>query len=238
MALTDYKRIEHVLHKERKIQGNTLKQSVFIIVMGLLFSISIQAQAGQPSIKPARTFGMGYAQRFLWYDTDHWNALIPSGKGLPELDGPLRLHGGVFYGYLTNWLVVGLSAYGSLQEKENEQGYTNFEGSFAGFFLEARKPLLYKFYGTAGLTFSCGRFHVGSMSEAGQGLSGHSDVFFAEPSLGIGYHIVNALNIKVFWSSLFGFLVKNDWVGEDEEHKVLPEGHMISLMLTYDIPSL
>jgi hypothetical protein len=180
---------------------------------------------------------MGYAQRFLFYDTDHWNGLIPPGQGLPELDGPLRLHGGTFYGYLTDWLTVGLSAYGSLQEEDNEYGYTNFEGSLAGFFVEAQKPLLYKFYGTAGLTLSCGRFHFGSMTEAGQGISGHTDTFFAEPALGLGYHILDFLHLKISWSSAFGFFVKNDWVGTDKESEVLPEGQMLSLMLTYDFPS-
>ncbi len=181
-------------------------------------------------------FGMGFGIKHLYYDYEKLNKLVYQDD-LPKLKGPLWLHGGEFYGHRKNWVTIGFSAYGALQEEQNDHGYTNYEGAMAGFFVEGSNRFKSDLYGRASFTLSCGRFNFASMYDNGNGVNGYANAMFAEPSLGLGYKILNRLDIILFWSSIYSINEHVTWVGSTQEKDVLVglEGNIIGLMVRSEL---
>jgi len=210
-----------------------MKKIRFIL---LILVVSVQFSAAQAFSKNNQdngeyTWGIEYSQRFLFFDNEKWNSLIPQGSNLPELGPTVRFHGFRFYVESNNWLCFGFSAYGALSEKRNENGYTNWEGAMAGFFFDVRRKLIFDLYGNIGFASGCGRFNFLSMDNSGTGISGYSNAFRFDPFIGISYYIMNQYILKSTISTFFDAWRAKDWVGTDQEKWVLPRGFMLSFTI-------
>jgi hypothetical protein len=204
---------------------------LFILSVFLFFNVSAQTDKKNKSIT------MGFCYRNLFIDMDKLNDLIPINESLPLLNSNVRFHGGTLYGDLTNWLSFGFSAYGALNQKSNDYGYTNWSGAMAGFYADIHKELFKNFYIGTNFTFSCGRFNFSSMNNNGVGINMYTDVFMPEPGAGIKYVLADKLLLKVDVSTIFSVFETNKNLGTNSDEFVKPKGIMLTFTVGYKFRS-
>ena len=204
---------------------------IILLIMTILVQLGSTQTSDNNDTRSKYLWGIEYSQRFLFHDQNKWNAVIPSGSGLPELGSTVRFHGFRFYVESKNRLCFGFSAYGALSEKNNDKGYTNWEGAMAGFFIDYRIKLLFDLHGNMGLTAGCGRFNFSSMENNGIGINGYTNALLFEPFIGFSYYIADRFIIKLTASTIFSFSRARDWVGTNQNEWVLPKGYILSFTI-------
>ena len=185
-------------------------------------------------------YGMGFGFRTLFIDTAKWNALVPTLPfgSLPQLSGPVYMHGGVFYGQLFDWLKVGLSGWGTAPELTNSYGMTGFNGAMVGFFGQAQYRIIENLYVSGGLTLSCGRFYFTSITGLGVGIRAVSGAIFFEPEASIGYRILDTFDLRISASCIFSLDPDLLWMGTGTKTRVDPWGPVVSMTLTFPIAGI
>lgn len=179
----------------------------------------------------ANGFTLSFSLRGLFLDTGEWNAMIPEGSGLPEINGLVRLHGATVAVPISNGLHFGMSGYGAKLNEANEFGYTTWNGAMAGLSLESIwASSTERAYGHIGGVLYCGTFTFSSTGLDGTGLAGYGGAFYLEPYIGVSYQLSDNLFIRGRISTVLSVLPGNAWAGgRDSGPDVLPSGPMLTV---------
>ncbi|MFP4460389.1 MAG: hypothetical protein ACLFSQ_12470 [Candidatus Zixiibacteriota bacterium] len=220
-----------------------MKRLIFIILMIPIISFAQNRfYQPDPKPKPKRNFGVGYTHRRVYIDDTYWNDRN-GGDGFSTVSAPLPLNGLSFFGKLSPSTLYGLRIFGGSLSSNNGIGETEFWGAMGGMFFEARKgKIVGDWYGSIGTTIYVGKFVFSSIAESDtanlNGIFGHTDALYTEPSVGIGYDFDGTMELKFYWSYVFSNFESSEWKssGEDIDYEVIPKGHAINFLFRFYIP--
>jgi hypothetical protein len=151
----------------------------------------------------------------------------------PQLEDNPQFHGMYFQGAFSDHILLGLFGYGSIQDKSNTVGYTNWGGGVAGTTIDYYKNWKIGFYLTSGIGIGCGRFSYNYSNFAGtDAVSVFSDAIYIEPQCSGGYNIREKLILSFECSYLLP-LVGNDYQSGADMPSAFPKGGMIGLSIGY-----
>ncbi len=214
-----------------------MKTITKLLIITMLFTtISAENKRERRFFEPSNSaFSMSYSQRVLFYNDSRFSKITPDGYAL--LDSPIRMHGGRFQGKLTHFLTIGLSAYGALDETENDSTYTTYWGALAGFFAELRKTILNeRITFLATFILSCGQFSFSTINNSGSGVYGFTNAFYFEPGIGIDIKLFRPLFFQCNYSYIVADAGTTNWYNGGDGESLSPFGHNIAFYLTYFFP--
>lgn len=187
--------------------------------------------------KKVRRFALYYQQKIYLHNFDEY--LKYQASDLPKLHKNARLHGAEFQGFLTDNIVIGLYANGTLNHKENSTGNTNWGGALACIFGQYRFDNQLGFFACPGLGLGCGRLnYASSRNDGSQSISIYSDAFYMEPMLSAGYSLKRKLYIKIDGAYICRISSNKYYSGNRNLADPFPNGFMLSASFGYRFPLL
>lgn len=202
---------------------------LILLVITMITSKSI-AQENEP-----RFFSMNYSQILYFASFQKLESI--QEQTLPTLKDNARFHGMKLQGAITENIIVGLYANGSLKDSKNDLGYTSWGGGIGVMTVDYRHHLSNTFFTSFGFGLGCGRFTYSSALWNGtESITSNTDAIFGEPNMKIGYILKKKL-ILTFEASYMFDIASNEYnVGAVNIPDVFPNGWIIGASIGYQFP--
>ena len=202
--------------------------SIITIFIGML-SLNINAQQNE-----YRFFSINYGQKIHFNNFDKFKD--HQNSALPELSANSRFHGMNMQGAVSDNVIVGLYGYGSLNDNENDLGYTNWGGGLAAVTGEYRFSFKSKLFISLGGGLGCGRFNYSSsLNDGSSSISVYSSAIFCEPKINIGYILKKKLIITIEASYMFNLHVSDNFTGSQNLSTAFPNAWFLGGTIGYQI---
>mgnify|MGYP003949405383 CR=1 FL=1 len=181
-----------------------------------------------------RFFSINYYQKLCIKD---FNYFAPKQNYLlPLLNNNARIHGMELQGAIMDRVIIGLSAFGSLNDNDNNNGYTSWGGATGTISAEYRYHIK-NFYISSGLGLGCGRFtYSTAFHDGSSSVTSHVDALFAEPKFKIGYVFMNKLILNADLSYIINLTGNEYNTGAEISSNVFPENLIIGVSIGYKFP--
>lgn len=152
-----------------------MKSRLSVSLLFILWSgVTLIAQENEE-----RFFSINYYQKLCIKDFNYFAA--NQNNLLPVLNNNARMHGMELQGAVMDKIIIGLSAIGSLNDNNNNDGYTSWGGATGTISGEYRHHLN-NFYISSGLGLGCGRFtYSTAFHDGSSSVTAHVDAIFAVP---------------------------------------------------------
>lgn len=212
---------------------NSMTKAIFVLIIAL--GLALSDGYAQEAKNKTRLLSLSYTQRLHFASFEKYEQLQSSQ--LPELNNNARFHGMHLHGAVSKSLIVGLYAQGSLNDANNELGYTNWGGGIGAVTFQYNYSPIKNMYIFPGFGFGCGRFNYSSsINDGSQSFSIYSDAIYFEPRLNVGYALWNKLLIMVEGTYMLGVSGNNYTTGNTNIESCFPEGWFIGLSIGYNCP--
>ena len=194
----------------------------------LLLGSSVQGS------EPGR-FSINYMQRLHFVNFQDFADI--QDQSLPRLKDNTRFHGMRLEGTITDDIIVGLYANGSLNDSRNNNGYTSFGGGVGVVTIEKRYYLPGNCFAGLGFGLGCSRFTYSSAKwDGSESITSNTDAIFGEPGVKLGYIFWKKLILIIDASYMLDIAGNRYTVGAENIPDVFPEGWFAGVSIGYYFP--
>jgi hypothetical protein len=200
--------------------------NIFLILIMVVSRLT--AQENEP-----RFFSINYNQRIHFVNFQQFASI--QEQALPKLNDNARFHGMTLEGAITDNIIISLYANGSLNDKQNNFGYTSWGGGLGVVKITYRYKLPSSFFTSIGTGLGCGRFSYSSaLWDGTASITSDMDAIFLEPEINVGYIFKKKL-VLIFNSSYMYSIAGNEYnVGLENLPKAFPNGWIIGASIGYE----